>query len=455
MCRKIHMLILGLFIAAAMAVGQHSVDQLMTLKPNTIGKYQESSLPNTVTLKMNFNSPVILNPGDAAVLQGKTILRVELYYTAFQVSETFSQPELNRARYQALEKLNPELFRHNLTAWKIIGQTACHNPEEAHKYFHGFVITYMAVPDKVTAESEEKAIAGILHNDSLGHDTLIVNVKYKYRKTKKRTGLYLPLLKSRRDKGVRYTSRGIWRRKAEYYTKVDTIVQKSARREFVSSKDASSFMKRLPDSTVFNVLNRNEHWKNILFVCDVTGSMSPYTAEVLLWHKLNYQTNKAKYFTFFNDGDNMPDKKKKIGRTGGIYFIEAGNFQAVEITLFNTMRRGSGGDAPENNCEAIIRSLQHMPDAEEVVMIADNFANIKDLALAAQIKKPVHIILCGADSGFINLDYLELARKTKGSVHIMGEDLVDLFKLSEGQTFTLGNKLFKIANGKVIQVNPA
>lgn len=455
MCRKIYPFILGLCLVVAAAPAQHTVDGLMALKPVIIGKHEAASAVNQVALKMNFNSPVILNPAEAGVLRDKTILRVELYYTAFQVSETFSQPKLNRERYEALQKLCPDIFKQNFTAWKIVGQTACKNPDEAQQFFHGFVITYMSAPDKVTAESEQKEISDILNNDSLGHDTLIVNVQYKVRKTKKRTGFYLPMLKNKRDKGVRYASRGIWRRKPEYYTKVDTLVHKSAHREFVSSKDASSFMKRLPDSTVFNVLNRNEHWKNILFVCDVTGSMAPYTAEVLLWHKLNYQTNKAKYFTFFNDGDNMPDRKKKPGKTGGIYFIEAGNFQAVEITLYNTMRRGSGGDAPENNCEAIIRSLQHMPDAEEVVMIADNFANIKDLSLAPLIKRPVRIILCGADSGFINLDYLELARKTNGSVHIMGEDLQDLFRLSEGQTFTFGDKLFKIVNGKVVQVNPA
>jgi hypothetical protein len=454
MCRKIYSFLLGLSLIATSAFAQHTVEGLMALKPQIVGRYQAGNAVNQITLKMDFNSPVILNPADAGVLRDKTILRVELYYTAFQVSETFSQPKLNRERYEALQKLCPDIFSQNFTAWKIVGQTDCKTPSEAQQFFHGFVVTYLSAPDKVTAESEEKEIANLLHNDSLGHDTLIVNVKYKVRKTKKRSGLYLPVLKSKRDKGVRYATRGIWRRKAEYYTKVDTIVHKSAHREFVSSKDASSFMKRLPDSTIFNVLNRHD-WKNILFVCDVTGSMAPYSAEVLLWHKLNYQTQKARYFTFFNDGDNMPDRKKKIGRTGGIYFIEAGNFEAVEITLYNTMRRGSGGDAPENNCEAIIRSLQHMPDAGEVVMVADNFANIKDLALAEQIKRPVRIILCGADSGFINLDYLELARKTKGSVHIVGEDLHDLCKLNEGQTFTFGDKLFKIVNGKVVQVNPA
>jgi len=452
MCRK-SLLLFFLLTGLTRLFAQYSVAQLMQLKPVFIPKYENNSKVHTVTLKMDFNSPVVLNPADAAVLQDKSILRVELYYTAFQLAESFSQPKLNKERYASLQKLCPGLFKQNSVEWKIIGQSACKNPLQAKNYFHGFVITYSADGD--SGRDEAKTIADILHNDSLGHDTLIVNITHKYRKTKKRSGYYLPRLKSKRDKGIRYTHKGIWDRKPEYYTRVDTLIHKNVHREFIRSGDAASFMKRLPDSTIFKVLDRHEAWKNILFVCDVTGSMAPYTAEVMLWHKLNYQTNKAKYFTFFNDGDNMPDHKKKIGRTGGIYFITATNFVGVEIALYNTMRRGGGGDIPENNCEAIIRSLQQMGDAGEIVMIADNLASIKDLALADQIKRPVRIILCGAEKDFINPDHLELARKTKGSVHSMSEDLENLYKLAEGEVFTFGKKQFKIVKGKVIALNPA
>jgi hypothetical protein len=181
--------------------------------------------------------------------------------------------------------------------------------------------------------------------------------------------------------------------------------------------------------------------------------MAPYTTEILVWHKLNYATRKSKYFTFFNDGDNMPDNRKVLGKTGGIYSVNAGDYEAVESTLMSTMKRGCGGDAPENNCEAILRSLSDLKDAEEIVLIADNWANVKDLALANQIKKPVHIILCGADNGMINVDYLELARRTKGTIHTMKEDIDNLSKMSDGATFKFGKKKFKIYSGKVIACN--
>lgn len=85
------------------------------------------------------------------------------------------------------------------------------------------------------------------------------------------------------------------------------------------------------DSTVIKTLDRNKDWKNMLVICDFTGSMSPYTSQLLVWHKLNLQTgsNGIKYFTFFNDGDSKRDGAKKIGATGGIYSVESGNFDDV------------------------------------------------------------------------------------------------------------------------------
>jgi hypothetical protein len=458
MCRKIYSgwIVLGLFLLFSLTgFSQNRIDELMRLKPQTIEKYSNETKPNTVALRMDFNSPQILNPADAAVLKDKSILRVELYYSAFQVAESFSQPALNRERYEAFQKLCPDLFKQTFPEWKIIGQVGCHTPAEAKNYFHGFVITYLPVPDKESAVREVKSIRSLLKNDSLGHDTEYVTVDFRLKKTRKRTGYFLPRSKSKREEGIRYTTRGLVHRRPEYVTRVDTIFQQHKHKDFVESKTAITFMRRLSDSTIFKVLERHSNWQNIMFVCDVTGSMSPYTTEVLMWHKLNYRSHKAKYFTFFNDGDDMPDRKKKIGRTGGIYSIEAGNYEAVEISLYNAMDKGSGGDAPENNCEAILKSLQQMPDAGEIVMIADNWARIKDLELATLIKRPVHIILCGAENGYINVDYLELARKTKGSVHVMSEDMETLMKFNEGQTFTFGQEMFKIVKGKIVPYNPA
>jgi hypothetical protein len=433
--------------------GQTRIDDLMKIKPVYIDRFEKNAKERTVTLEMDFNSPEVINPAIASLLKGRSIAKVELYYTQFQMAESFSQPELNRERYLALKKLCPDVFNQTFTEWKIIGQTTCRTVSEAKNYFHGFVITYIPSPDKESVAKEVSSISKVLSSDSLGHDSEYVTTEIRKKRRTLTTGFFLPRSKRKLSKGIRYTTKSIWNRRPEYYTRIDTVTYKHKHRYFIPSAKAVTFIKKLPDSTIFTVLARHKNWNNISFVCDATGSMAPYTTEIMVWHKLNYATRKAKYFTFFNDGDNMADNRKVLGKTGGIYSVNAGDYEAVENTLMSTMKRGCGGDAPENNCEAILKSLSELKDAEEIVMIADNWANVKDLSLASQIKKPVHIILCGADNGMINVDYLELARRTKGTIHTMKEDIDNLSKMSDGETFRFGKKKFKINAGKVIACN--
>lgn len=433
--------------------GQTRIDDLMKIQPVYIDRYQKNPGERTVMLEMDFNSPEVINPDFASLLKGKSISKVELYYTQFQMAASFSQPELNRERYQALKKLCPDVFKQTYTEWKIVGQTACRTVSEAKDFFHGFVITYIPAPDKESISKEASSITKMLSSDSLGRDSEYVSVEIRKKRRTVTTGFFLPRSKRKLDRGIRYTKKSIWNRRPEYYTRIDTVTYKHKHRIFIPSPKAVTFIKKLPDSTIFNVLARHKNWNNISFVCDATGSMAPYTTEIMVWHKLNYATRKAKYFTFFNDGDDKADNRKVIGKTGGIYSVNAADYDAVQNTLMSTMKRGCGGDAPENNCEAILRSLSELKDAEEIVMIADNWANVKDLSLANQIKKPVHIILCGADNGMINVDYLELARRTKGTIHTMKEDIENLGKMSDGQTFKFGKKKFKIYAGKVVACN--
>jgi hypothetical protein len=42
------------------------------------------------------------------------------------------------------------------------------------------------------------------------------------------------------------------------------------------------------DTTVSAVLNRNKDWNKMLINCDLTGSMSPYSTQLLVWHQAEY-----------------------------------------------------------------------------------------------------------------------------------------------------------------------
>ncbi len=208
------------------------------------------------------------------------------------------------------------------------------------------------------------------------------------------------------------------------------------------------------DSNIFKVIERHPEWNDMAVIGDLTGSMSPYTAQILLWHKLNIEknTNRTKHFYFFNDGDSKPNMAKKTGKVGGIYDGIGDSFDDVKDLAKKCMMAGGGGDAPENNVETLIKATTECLECKEFVMIADNYATPRDMRLIDQVNKPVRVILCGV-WGPINPAYLEMARKTGGSVHTMEEDLDGLMEYTEGSTFEFNGSEYQIKNGVIIRLS--
>lgn len=189
----------------------------------------------------------------------------------------------------------------------------------------------------------------------------------------------------------------------------------------------------VPDKVVTEVFERNRQWKNCLVVTDVTGSMYPYMAQFLLWHQQNLDKRSGNHdFVFFNDGDNLPDDLKKVGRVGGVYYKQTANYDSLQAKMTIAMTSGGGGDGPENNLEAIIYGLKQNPHCKEVILVADNWATPRDMELLKLIKVPVHVILCGATS--MNMEYINIAKQTKGSIHTIEHDLYNLDKVKFHET---------------------
>ncbi|HAN78883.1 MAG TPA: hypothetical protein DCQ31_14535 [Bacteroidales bacterium] len=209
--------------------------------------------------------------------------------------------------------------------------------------------------------------------------------------------------------------------------------------------------REVKDSTVLKVMERNNHWKNILVISDLTASMSPYVGELMLWFKLSMHETKVKSFVFFNDGDSKTTAQKIIGKTGGIYIGEAADLDRVLDLAFKTMEKGFGGDLPENDIEAIIEGIEKVKGYDEVVLIADNNSAVRDISLISNIKVPVKVVLCGSERG-VNIDYLELAYKTKGSVHTIEEDITNLMDLNDGEIITINGISYQIKGGKFIRL---
>lgn len=205
------------------------------------------------------------------------------------------------------------------------------------------------------------------------------------------------------------------------------------------------------NNSVYKVLKRNPKWKKNIIVTDLTSSMYPYAKQINTWLKLYFLKDTAQqYFVFFNDGDNKRDADKRIGITGGVYVCSAKTCDDLVNTMKLTIKKGAGGDPPENVIEAILTGLKKVRKPDNVILIADNWAKVRDIILVNRIKVPVRVILCGVFEGMeINTDYLNIAYKTKGSIHTIEQDITELINQTSGKKFNINGFDYIIKNGSI------
>ncbi len=206
----------------------------------------------------------------------------------------------------------------------------------------------------------------------------------------------------------------------------------------------------ISDTAVNAVLNRHTDWKRKLMVVDVTGSMTPYSEQLADWHELNWAKQDQIQYVFFNDGNNKPDAQKVIGNTGGIFYSKKTDKQTFKQTMTLARENGNGGDQPENDLEAVIAAINNCNNYDEIVLVADNFAKVRDISLLSQINKPIKIILCGATHNTINTDYLDIAFATKGSVHTIEQDIVDIAATIDGAKIKIGDTYYILTKDKFL-----
>lgn len=214
----------------------------------------------------------------------------------------------------------------------------------------------------------------------------------------------------------------------------------------VLKKDVEALAAKPFDNNLFKVLKRIQDVEQQAIVVDFTGSMSPYYVQLMSWFFLKKYLVPTS-FVFFNDGNTTRDDKKKIGNTGGLYSFRTNNMDTILYHALKTVDGGSGGDAPENDVEAVLQAIKENPKAKEVILIADNWADMRDYSLIRKINKPVSVILCGTEEG-INTQYLDLAKATKGSFHTIEEDIGDMTKISEGHEVKVGKETYIFQGGK-------
>jgi len=438
-------------------------EALLEITPKRIEKFNvEKNKLNEVIFSVPFAGAQIENKKDKKKLRDKIILSVQLYYSSYKLAKDFSQPILNKSRFDSLFKIMPSLKKNTYVKWEVFEQTGAKKEEDAKKLFHGFRITYCDAPSEESARDELDYFKRVLSLDSLGSFENIVEEKYKIKAKTFKTG-YDPILKSRKEKKIVYSKKGILNRKEhiDVAAPETTIIKKVVGRRYIPPKGLSidyegfrsplgiPYVKQHLDSTVFKALSRiNITTNNTLIVVDVTGSMAPYSLQICLWNRLNFKTGESNHYVLFNDGDAKSTNQKKIGSTGGVYPIKIDSVIDLEKNMIKVMKRGFGGDIPENNLEAIIAGIKKFPNTKEVIMIADNFAAVRDMVLLEKIKTPVKVILCGVYDLRYNCDYLNIAKQTKGSLHTMENDYINLHSIKEGEVLEMNGFNYKLIKGK-------
>jgi len=396
--------------------------QLVNSAPVFVNEVDLSLLKeNQLHIAMPFANKLVLNPEQKKQLSEKAIIKLELVYTKYRTSRSFDQKKLNNNRLKELNRLIPSLFENRLWEFQLTSQTKANSRDTGKNMFHGFIVTFRPSSTKTTLKLEanylKDLVTTILKNDSIENDTLpkAYNIKTHY------------------DKNIGYIHDTLWY--------IDTVPPPKPPDFFYNQA-------LYKDSTVLNSFSRNTSWKNFIVVTDVTGSMSPYSAQVFVWLKKQTINSSAKYFVFFNDGDKKPSRKKQPLETEGVYVTKISNLEMVMNTAAKCMNNGSGGgENLENDIEAIIEGLKQYPEAKEIILVADNMESMRDYKFIDKIKKPVHIILCGAENR-INIQYLDLARQSKGSVHTKKSDVINLQDIKEGEHFFIDDAEYTYQNGR-------
>ncbi len=362
---------------------------------NEIGTYDTSYVKGRVILENGYTKYKIKNKKAWTPYRKNIVVtQIDVIYTKYPRNKEFWRTnyyELLANRIKTLFALDSSLNSSDFE-WNIILQTDCNNEAETKKMFHGICIHYFEI-EEFENPIHSKEEPPVLDSADL----------------------------------------------SKYSLKVQNFIRSQG---------------GIGDSLVFSTFANHPEWKKALVVMDWTGSMYRFGAQAILWHSLNFKTSGIQDFVFFNDGDGMPDEKKEIGKTGGVYFAQANNIDRLIKTFYLVGKRGKGGDEEENDVEALIKGMNRFEDFDELILIADNNSCMRDFRLIANIGVKVNVIVCGTKYG-INPQYVNLAYLTGGSLHTIEEEIKHLSSKIKADDLELKHLTYELDKENLFRIkNP-
>lgn len=368
-----------------------------------------------VVLYLDYAKAAIRNPEAFERITAERVYQVDLVFTRYPYVFDRWRTDydwLLAERLKNLHALDTALFARQDLLWEYILQTDCQSEQEAMRMFHGFVV-HMHPPVPDTLPEVEAMLPEPPKPPEMPEALMQLAEK---------------------DKEVRQMAEVIY-----------------------------NWVEPLRDSSVYKVFERHPQWRKKLVIMDWTSSMYHNGSSVLRWHAQQIDDRAMEHLVLFNDGDNKPHAHKKVGKTGGIYHLKPNDVNDVMQRMLRIKQRGGGGDAPENDLEAVLKGVRGLRGFQEVVLIPDRNSSVRDIALVKYIHGPVRVVLFknrvthtqkwasrgqqGEDE-WIHPHYLTIASYTKGSLHTHDKDFYDLHEMKAGDTIDIGWYTYeKQANG--------
>lgn len=458
------------------------VDSILANRTIKIPAYkQQFNSFESKVFAMEFCKSQFVDTTGIYLLQNAELLSINLVFTDYPSS--LDLKPLNRSRFIQLNKYLPNAIKNVHTQWQVIRQMDGADKNSAKDMLHGFVINYRLpvtlkswnkeldyiraiTPDPVVIPEPDEIVEDIpkkkekvrhwdaIHNAQNTYNVLFDRFVKKISHNKKLIDEEF----AKRDSIVIFSTKDALRYKIISGKEKDIDVKKDSvfilldalpKKEVVIPparvKPKVVFKK---DSTVINIFTRNK-LTNLLVVADVTTSMSPYNAQLIQWVSHLTNEHNLKALVCFNDGDGKQTEQKVIGNTGGIYGEVYTSATQLGDLMEKVMSKGSGGDFPENDCEAILKGIEQFKDYESIALIADSWAPVRDIELVHLIKKPVNVIVCGNDLG-PHPDYVAIAYFTKGVLSFNDIDVTDFSALTQGKIMNIKGTNYILKNGKVV-----
>lgn len=202
------------------------------------------------------------------------------------------------------------------------------------------------------------------------------------------------------------------------------------------------------DSTSYQTLTRNlRRWPDAVIVCDLTSSMYPYSTQLFAWFKKNVRHPSIKGIVFFTDCDSLGQQTRPGGPAGRMFVTRSWeSITALPVLLEAARNTVHNKDDAENDVEALLFAQKEFPDARHLILLADNISTVKDMALLNNVRKPVHVILCGTTGSDTALafqpDYYAIANQTNGSLHTLEDDFTPK-TISRNTSIRVGSRYYR------------